>query len=286
MTLTEKEIAVRNAERELETTKKKSASQLLQKEVAVQQSEKRVDRLKRSIEEKKEDITNMTMEAPCPGFVLYGDPREPWYSERIKIGGNVWEGTTLMTIPDLRVMLVKLAVHEADITKVKEGQKATITMDTYPGSVLHGKVTKVAQIAAAKSPWQSGSDVKKFDVEITVESTGDLKLKPGISAKAEIQIDRREDVLYVPIQSVFLSSGTHYCRVQEGDGIEQRKVEVGKSSDQYIEVVSGLTEDDRVLLYNPNLPDGGKSEDEENEVQESESAGQSDTDVATPGVPE
>lgn len=259
MTLTEKQIAVRDAKREAETTLKRCKSELLQKQVAVTQAEKRVETMKRNIEEKKEDIEKMTMKAPVPGIVLYGDPREPWYNERIKVGGTVWEGVTLMTIPDLRVMLVKLDIHEADIIKVQEGQKATVTMDTYPGLVLAGEVTRVAQIAATTNPWESSSGVKKFNVEVTITDTQNVKLKPGISAKAEVQIDRVKNALFVPLQCVFLESGKHYCRVLEADGPVRRGIEVGLSSDRYMQVVGGLEQGERVLLYNPDLPGEGET---------------------------
>lgn len=254
MTLTEKEIAVRDAHRGLSTAEKRAQSQLLQKQVAVAQSEKRVAALKRNIADKKTDVENMTLRAPCPGIVIYGDPRAPWYTENIKVGGNVWEGTTLMTIPDLRVMLVKLEIHEADINKLAVGQPASITMDTYAGLTLAGQITKVAQIAASSNPFERRAEVKRFDVEITITCESAVKLKPGISAKVEIRIGRRDDVLFVPLQCVYVAGGKHRCRVMEGDAPAEREVAIGQSNDKYAEVVTGLSEGERVLLYNPGLP--------------------------------
>ena len=165
----------------------------------------------------------------------------------------MWGGFTLFTIPDLRVMKVQVEIHEADINKIKKTQRVTVTMDTYPGLVLEGEVTKIATIAG--NPDRGGSDeVKKFTVDITLESTKDLTLKPGISAKAEIFIEQREDVLYVPMQSVFFEEGKHYCFVKR-DGPAPVRVEVRPdlSNDSYVQIAEGLQDGDRVLLYNPVL---------------------------------
>ena len=60
----------------------------------------------------------------------------------------MWGGFTLFTIPDLRVMKVQVEIHEADINKIKKTQRVTVTMDTYPGLVLEGEVTKIAPLRA------------------------------------------------------------------------------------------------------------------------------------------
>src|SRR5262249_36810954 len=152
---------------ELETAEKRSKAKLNQKEADVLQADKRIKRLKQQLDERRKDIENMTMKAPCPGILIYGDPREPWYREQVKLGGTIWGGNTLMTIPDLRVMQVKIEVHEADINKLKVGQPTVVTMDTYPGLTLHGEVSRIANIAAGGNSWQGqSSEVKRFDVEI------------------------------------------------------------------------------------------------------------------------
>ncbi len=254
LTFAEKELAVRDAQRDVGTNEKRSQSMLDQKQVAVTQAEKRVERIKRRIAERREDIANMTLKAPVPGIVIYGDPRNPWNNEQIKVGGTIWQGMTVMTIPDMRELQVKLHVHEADINKLRTGQGAKVAFDTYPGLVLAAEVTEIAAIAGANNPWERQSEVKKFDVEATIKDKPDVKIRPGISAKVEVLIARREGVLFVPLQCVFLADGKHHCHVQRGDAIARVALEVGLSSDQFIEVSSGLSEGEQVLLYNPALP--------------------------------
>jgi HlyD family secretion protein len=260
----DKQTALQDAARALETAEKRASSTLRQKEVAVEQHEKRLQKLQEQLKEKKEEIDKMTIKAPCPGIVIYGDPNEWWDREEIRVGGEIWGNNTILTIPDLRVMQIKLQVHEADISKVDKDQVATVTMDTYPGLVLTGKVTKVASIAGSSSPWQGDDVVKKFDIKITLDPVTDVALKPGISAKAEIFIEKKESVLSIPLQCVFIEEGVQHCYVMAEGQPERRAIKSGSSNDSYAEVLEGLEEGELVLLYNPNLPTG-VSEDTESE---------------------
>jgi HlyD family secretion protein len=257
MTITERDAAVRDKQREKDNAELRAENYLNQKTVSVEQNEKRLTLLKKELDKEKEELAKMTLIAPSPGIVLYGDPDEPWNVENIRLGGDVWGNMVLFTLPDLRVMQVKIQVHEADINKIEEGQSAKITMDTYPGVVLDGQVTRIASVAGGgRDRWsRSSNEVKKFNVEVTLDEQVDLKLKPGISAKAEVFIDRREDTLFIPLQCVFEEEGQQYCWVMNGGGEPERlAISAGLSNDTYIEILDGLTEGDRVLLYNPKLP--------------------------------
>jgi HlyD family secretion protein len=257
MAMTDLTTKLADAEREISTAKKRAESTLGQKEVAVQQVEKRLKVQQDQLKERKEDLDNMVMKAPSPGLVVYGDPHE-WYRERIRIGAQVYGGSTILTIPDLRVMQVKLQIHEADISKVKIGLPATITTDSYPGLLLHGEVSKIATIAGGSSDWSGQSEVRKFDVEVTVQPPPDTELKPGISAKCEIHAEKRANTLFVPLQSVFSEDGEHFCHVMHHDagmaaGPQRTKVKIGPANDTYVEISEGIAEGDAVLLYNPSL---------------------------------
>jgi HlyD family secretion protein len=254
MAMTDLKTKLADAERDVTTSEKRCASTLGQKDVSVQQIEKRLKVQKKQLEEREEDLENTTMTAPCPGIVVYGDPNEPWYRDRIKVGGQVFRNFCVMTIPDLRVMQVKLQIHEADISKLKLGLSATISADSYPGLSMKGEVTKIATVASGENNWGGSSEVKRFDVEVTIDSK-DIELRPGISAKVEIDVERVPDALFVPIQSVFAEDGAQYCHVQrQGEPPTRRRVEVGKSNDVYVQVTNGLAAGERVLLYNPMLP--------------------------------
>ncbi|MBT8484029.1 MAG: HlyD family efflux transporter periplasmic adaptor subunit [Phycisphaerales bacterium] len=252
MTLTDKEAALRDATRNLENAQKRAQSKLRQKEVAVESQDRRLKQLTKQKSDVEEEIANFTITAPTPGIVIYGDPDQYWTRGEIKLGGQIWGGFTLFTIPDLRVMKVQIEVHEADIDKVKPDQVATVTMDTYPGLVLTGKVSKVASIAGSGGGGRR-EEVKKFTVDIILDDTESRTLKPGISAKAEIFIEGRDSVIFVPLQCVFVEEGEHFCYVQRDAGPVKVAVEAGTSNDMYLEITDGLVTGDQVLLYNPTI---------------------------------
>lgn len=257
MTMTDKQTAVNDAQRGLQNAELRAQNTLEEKEVAVRNNEQRLSSQKNNFDQLKQEIEFCTIKAKTPGLVLHGDPQQGWWNERMKVGGNVWSGNTLFTIPDLRVMQVQVQIHEADINKLKEKQTGTITMDTYPGLVIKGEVTKIAQVAGSQNPWGGDDDVKKFKVEITMEEMAEVKLRPGISAKAEVFIEKLDDVLYIPRQAVFLEEGKNYCYAMDNGKPNRREIEVGVSSDTYTQIVKGANEGDVVLLYNPTLGESG-----------------------------
>ena len=260
MTMTDKETAVRDGLRERGNADLRADSAQRQKEVNVEQNEKRLKKLKERLEKNQGEIEKMTVKAPSPGIVLYGDPEQPWNRDQIRLGGEIWGSMMLFTLPDLRVMQVKLAVHEADVNKLKIGQPCKVTMDTYPGVTLDGEVAKIASIAGSGNPWDRDPEVKKFDVSVTLKDTKELTLKPGVSAKAEIFVDDRKDVIHVPLQCVFPREGKSWAWVVNGGGQpEAREVKTGASNDQFVEVTEGLAEGERILLYNPSLPRGNEA---------------------------
>jgi HlyD family secretion protein len=266
MALRDKQTAVEDAELALSTAEKRSESTLRQKQVAVEQSQKRLDKLNQQLKERNDELAKMILKAPCPGIVIYGDPRYTWddYTQNFKVGGEIWGGNTMFTIPDLRVMQVKLQVHEADINKIKLDMHTKVTMDTYPGVLIQGKVTKIAAIAT-----EGNQEVKKFDVEVTLDAVAEVELKPGISAKAEVMIDTRKDAVYVPLQCVFLEGGKHWCYAIDAARRPQRtEVKPGLSNDSYLEIVEGLAQGQQVLLYNPSVPTGAPSPEEKEEKPE------------------
>jgi HlyD family secretion protein len=243
--------------RGVEHAKRRGATGISDKELAVKLQEKQLKDRNSRLKDQEEQLANMTLKAPCPGIVVYGDPHEPYYRDRIKVGGQVWGDFTIATIPDLRIMQVKLQIHEANYSSIKEGLTATVTTDAYPGMVLEGDVTHLAAMASGDR-WGGSSEIKKFDVVITLKSTGEKQLRHGISAKAEILVDTRKQALFVPQQCVFTETGEHFCHVMQPDGLTSatRKVTIGLSNDTYVEILDGLAEGDRVLLYNPSLPTG------------------------------
>ena len=207
MELKAKKAGVVEAERGLERAKKRASAQLQAKIAQLQRQKTSQKRLQFQHKRQKEQLEKMIIKAPTDGTVLYGDPDNPWSAQQIKVGQQVWNSMTLITLPDPSEMAVTLFIHEADIDKIKKGMQAFVTSETKKDTTYEGEVVKIDQVANAG---RGGDTIKRFKVEISLKGEN-LPLKTGTSARAEIQIGEVKDVVTVPIQAVHSDKGKTFC---------------------------------------------------------------------------
>jgi HlyD family secretion protein len=264
---------VEESMREQERIKRRAASQLAQEEANLKSREAQFKLQKERFDKLKEQVEKCTIRAPQGGLVVYGEQGgdHRWGrgdSERVEEGAEVRFRQTLITLPDVSIMMVDTKVHESSVDQVEVGLDARVTVDAFPDLQFHGTVTKVAILPDSQSRWLN-PDLKVYSTEVTLEDGSD-KLKPGMSAKVEIIVERLEDAVHVPIQSVYRRGGREVCYQVTSDGdIEVRPVEVGFNNDEFVEILNGLTAGDQVLLYAPSI-----GEDVEEEVEEADERGE------------
>ncbi|MBI5383273.1 MAG: efflux RND transporter periplasmic adaptor subunit [Verrucomicrobia bacterium] len=241
------------AARELERTRKGAISKLAQATAKLRAARGRYNLELRNRKDQRKTLAKCTIKARRPGLVVYGGrSRFGWYpGEQVREGAAVYEQQTILTIPDLTQMSVNVRIHETYIKQVTKGQKARITTDAFPDSVLAGEVSKVGVLPDSRMEWMN-PDMKVYLTTIAVKGTNDW-LRPGMSCKVEILVDHLEDVLYVPIQSIFSDDSKRYCYVVRGRRQTKREVEVGLFNDEFIVIKKGLKEGERVAL---RLPEG------------------------------
>lgn len=175
--------------------------------------------------------------------------------------GSFSSGSPLYQISDLSTMLVKINVNEVDIQKMKVGTITEVTVDSSRGTIFMGKVSKVAP-AASNATASSGSaattssqTVIRFPVEIQVDKS-DPRLKPGMSARCAVIVNREKDVVRVPKNCVKGEGKTGTADIvtptvkptKDGatETVTVRTVEVGLRGDDFVEVKSGLKEGEKV----------------------------------------
>jgi HlyD family secretion protein len=256
MELKQKEAKVRDAERDLETARQRAETNIKEKEARVSQHDRHVKSTKSRIEEHERDIGYMKMTAPRPGIVIYGDPKNTWMVNQIKLGNTIWQGVTVITLPDLSEMQVLINVHEADIDLLEVGQPCTITLDTYKGKVFKGEVTDVASVASS-GRWGDQTN-KQFKVEVSMADL-DTELRSGITAKVEVLVEELENVLHVPIHAVFMDGEDFVCFQPDEGAFKRRTVEIGKRNAHYVVIESGLEPGEKVLLFDPREEEVGES---------------------------
>jgi multidrug efflux pump subunit AcrA (membrane-fusion protein) len=157
-------------------------------------------------------------------------------------------------------MKVEIKIHETWIDKIEPNQPAKITIAAFPDKTFTGKVLKKAPLADPKH-W-SNPDLKVYTTDVSIDGTHD-SLKTGMTGKVEVTIDELHDVLYVPIQSVVTVEEAKICYVMASRA-ERREVETGLFNDDFVEIKSGLTEGEKVLLNPPRWtkPESAKKQAE------------------------
>ncbi len=242
------------AVREVERARKAAVAKLAQAEARLRTATALYNVQFRQRRDLEQQIEKCLIRAQKPGLVVYGRAGDDGAfiagEERIREGATVRERQTILTIPETTHMGVKVKIHESYIKKIKLGQRARITVDAFDDKVLAGEVSKVSVLPDSQNRWMN-PDLKVYLTTISIDGSHDW-LKPGMSTKVEIFIDRLEDVIYVPIQSVVPELGKYVCYVANGrDRRERREVEVGQFNEEFIEVERGITEGENVLLHPP-----------------------------------
>jgi len=189
----------------------------------------------------KQELADCVIRAPRSGLVIYPSAASWKSTPDITEGATVRKDQVLLLIPDLRRMQVRLGVHESVVDQVRPGLEAIVTL---PDRTLRATVSEVASVTRPAGWWTG--NVVKYDT--VIELPEDEGLKPGMSAEVEIVLSEQDDVLLIPVAAVVESEQGSFCWVETQQGAERRPLRLGKSNDVFIEVLSGLTAGDPVLL--------------------------------------
>lgn len=203
-----------------------------------------------ALSEAQSDMNEMTITAPMSGVVI-GEPKTP--------GTMAVQGTSsptvIMRIADLSTKQIQAKVDETDIGSVKVGQTATFTVDSYTGRTFNARVTNISQTDTSNS-WDTSSSsssssstasVIYYYVTLDVEDP-DNELLPAMTARVEINTAEKPNALAVPISTLKTDANGSYVIVKNPDGTqENRYVETGIYSDEYVEILDGLSEGEQVV---------------------------------------
>jgi RND family efflux transporter MFP subunit len=194
-----------------------------------------------------------TMRAPFAATVARVDLRV----------GEPADASSSIAIVDLGSYHVDLPVDELDIAEVQLGQRAEIEVDALPGVVLGGEVTGVAPQAT-----RSDTGTTTYEVTVTLDP-GSAGVRPGMTAVVSIISEEKQDVVLVPRRAVRAEGGESFVLVPSADAAatapddtpgERRPVVLGLSNSEFVEIVSGLSAGEEVLVqdvvstFNPSGP--------------------------------
>ena len=205
-----------------------------------------------SLAEAVENLTKTVIYSPIDGIISSLSVEK---GERV-VGTSQMAGTEMLRIADFNMMEVLVDVNENDIIRISLNDTADIDVDAYPGRTFRGIVTQIANSAKnLTGTTASVTDVTNFEVKVRIlpESykdllaVGPIPFRPGMSASVEIETDRKEGVVTVPLQAVtqegfvFLYDSTASC-------VKAVKVTTGIQDIGDIEITSGLPSPDSVWI--------------------------------------
>lgn len=145
-----------------------------------------------------------------------------------------------IVIGDLGTLKVEVEVNEVDVPSVSIGQKATITFDAISDLTLTGKVEKMDSLGTVTQ------GVVTYNVTVGLDSI-DARVKPGMSATAEIVTEVKQDVLMVSNSAVKTKNGETYVEALVNGAPSQKNVTAGIANDSETEIVSGLSVGEEVV---------------------------------------
>ena len=166
-----------------------------------------------------------------------------------QVGDQVWANQPLIILPDVSHMTVEARVRETDVHKVANNQAVRVRIAAYPDLRLTGRVSLVGTLAEEDPARRTA---KYFGITIDINERDD-RLRPGMSATIEIEVERKERAIFAPIQSVFEQGGHRIVYRRTLGGFEATEVVTGSANRDFVVIASGLKAGDRVALSDPNL---------------------------------
>jgi macrolide-specific efflux system membrane fusion protein len=232
------EARVISARRELELSKQRHVEDLRAAQAQLEQAAAAVRML-------EAQVSYATLRAPISGIVSSISTQE---GETVAAGLN---SPTFVTIIDLRKLQVDAFVDETDIGKIRVGQKATFTVDSFPDRDFPATVQAIYPKAVIMD------NVVYYDVVLRIDEPLTGQLRPEMTTNVIITLEARKRVLSVPIRAVTRDQGKSVVYVHNNGKPVRRVVKVGWKDAESVEIAFGLTENDRVLIRTPPATNGG-----------------------------
>jgi Cu(I)/Ag(I) efflux system membrane fusion protein len=188
-----------------------------------------------------EIIQQIEKSGKVPLTVVWPAPRDGIVLERnVTDGQRTMPGDVLFRLADISKVWVLADVAERDLPHVAIGQTATVRLRGYPNQVFTGKVGLIYP--------EINMTTRTARVRIELVNPKGL-LRPNMYADVELAADSEAPVLAVPVSAIINNGAAHVVLLDKGEGrFEPRAVEIGQRGEDYIEIKSGLSENERVVV--------------------------------------
>jgi HlyD family secretion protein len=193
-------------------------------------------------------VANTIIRATVSGTILEIPVKE---GDQVIQSNNFNDGTTIATIADLTKMIFEGKVDEGEVGKLKVGAPLQITL----GAIENKKFDAKLRFIAPKGVEESGA--VQFKIEGEVNVSDEILIRAGYSANASLILETKENVLVIPEAVLQFDKATDkpYVEIVTGDQkFERREIEIGISDGINVEIISGLSESDKVKVWNKTEP--------------------------------
>ena len=152
-------------------------------------------------------------------------------------------------------LIVRAQVDETDIGKIANDMKAVVTLDAYPDRKIKATVEHIYYES------QTVNNVTIYNVDLTPQEVPD-SFRSGMNATVDFIIEDKRDILIIPVEAVN-KNGESYCLLKQANASEpvRTPVKLGVTDDKNVEVISGVNENDRIILKSKKyvLPKSGST---------------------------
>ncbi|MET6989034.1 efflux RND transporter periplasmic adaptor subunit [Sediminicola arcticus] len=191
---------------------------------------------------------NTNIRALVAGTILEIPVKE---GDQVIQSNNFNDGTTIATIADLSVMIFEGKVDEGEVGKLQLGMPLKISL----GAISDKEFDAKLRFIAPKGIEESGAVQFKIEGDVTVED--EFLIRAGYSANASLVLDKKDNVLVIPEALLQFDKTTDepYVEVSTGDQkFERKDIKIGISDGVNVEILEGLTKDDKVKIWNKTEP--------------------------------
>jgi RND family efflux transporter MFP subunit len=197
----------------------------------------------------KFNLDNAILVAPFDGYITS-------VSEGLTAGSNISIGLPAITVADPKSLFFESEVNETEVTKLKEGQKATLSIDAFPGQEFE---STVKSIAFASNITSTGGTAYKINIALPLLT--DIVVRMGMKGDAKFILGVTPNTIKIPSQSLVEDvDGNNIVWIIDNSGkARKRQVNVGITSIDETQILSGLSEGEKIILLPPDgIKDGMK----------------------------
>ncbi len=195
------------------------------------------DRARATMLYAQSNAQKMEIHSPMDGVVVLNTT---WLGGRmgeVQEGDQVRAGVPFMNVVDPSDMDVRVDVNQADLARLRIGQQAVVHLDAYPGLSLPGTLEGLTPLGHSGD---FSDKVRTFAAIFAIHGTSG-KLMPDLSAAVDVVLDRSQNAVVVPNQSVVHADGKEYVWLKSGMSYEKHQVTTGPSNDLQTVIAAGLT---------------------------------------------